>query len=211
MAARSKKATATKPPPRKPTPADPADIPLRPRQRDFVREYLVDLNASAAARRAGYSEVSARMVGCENLTKPNIARAIAQAMAERAQRTEITADRVLQELARLAFFDPRKFFRRDGSLIPVTELDDDTARAVAGIEATRKPVAHSADGDEEADPAELVKIKLADKRASLELLGKHLGLFTDRLKVDATVTAKVIRVPRKEAPQDDDTTPERVG
>ena len=62
---------------------------------------------------------------------------------------------------------------------------------MAGIEATRKPVAHSADGDEEADPAELVKIKLADKRASLELLGKHLKLFTDKVEQSGNINLTV--------------------
>jgi phage terminase small subunit len=68
---------------------------LNPRQAQFVKEYLVDLNATKAAIRAGYSEESARSIGSENLTKPDIQEAIAEAMAKRSQRVQITADYVL--------------------------------------------------------------------------------------------------------------------
>lgn len=69
---------------------------MTPKQEAFVREYLVDLNATQAAIRAGYSKRTAHVIGHENLTKPEIANAIVAAMAERATRTEITADYVLQ-------------------------------------------------------------------------------------------------------------------
>ena len=81
---------------------------LTPKQRAFVREYLIDLNATQAAIRAGYSEKAARSVAAENLTKPNIASAIDAAMKLRAERTDITADRVLKELAKIGFADIRK-------------------------------------------------------------------------------------------------------
>ena len=70
-------------------------MPLTPKQQTFVAEYLKDLNATQAAVRAGYSEKTARLIGCENLTKPDIAAAIQSQMDKRAQRTEITQDYVL--------------------------------------------------------------------------------------------------------------------
>ena len=73
------------------------------KQKRFVEEYLIDLNATQAAIRAGYSPHTAKDIGCENLAKPNIAAAISQAMAERSRRTGINQDRVLQELARIGF------------------------------------------------------------------------------------------------------------
>jgi phage terminase small subunit len=76
---------------------------LTPKQQAFVDQYLVDLNATNAALRAGYSQKTAYSIGHENLNKPEIAAAVATAMAEREKRTHITQDRVLQELARLAF------------------------------------------------------------------------------------------------------------
>lgn len=76
---------------------------LTNKQKRFVEEYLIDLNATQAAIRAGYSVNSARDVGCENLTKPNISEAISKAMAERSKRTGINQDRVVRELAKIGF------------------------------------------------------------------------------------------------------------
>ena len=78
---------------------------LTEKQKAFVREYLVDLNATQAAIRAGYSENTARVIACENLMKPNISEAIEKALQERAERTEITQDKVLEEIAKYAFKD----------------------------------------------------------------------------------------------------------
>ena len=75
---------------------------LTPKQSRFVKEYLVDMNATQAAIRAGYSEKTARSIGMENLTKPDIEEAIAEARAEREERTEITADYVLMGLKTVA-------------------------------------------------------------------------------------------------------------
>lgn len=147
---------------------------LRDKQAVFVREYLVDLNATAAAKRAGYSEKTAHVIGQENLRKPAIKEAISEAMKARSDRTEITADRVLLELGRLAFLDIRKAFNADGSLKPIHELDDDTAAAIAGIEVSETHGGDSAAGT-------LKKIKLSDKRASLELCGRHLQMWNDKL------------------------------
>lgn len=86
----------------------PAPAALEPRQECFVREYLIDLNATQAAIRAGYSEKTARYIGHENLTKPHIQAAIAKAQQERAERTGITADRALREAWNVAIADARE-------------------------------------------------------------------------------------------------------
>lgn len=144
---------------------------LTAKQECFVAEYLIDLNARQAAIRAGYSEKTAGSVGCENLTKPKIAEAIAQAMAKRSKRTEITQDMVVAEMAKLGFYDIRKAVRwgstptvsEDGLLVyPVEmvaseDMDDATAAAVTEVSMT----------------AQGVKIKMADKRAALESLMRH--------------------------------------
>lgn len=158
---------------------------LRNKQAVFVREYLIDLNATAAAKRAGYSEKTAHVIGQENLRKPAIKEAISEAMNARSKRTEITADRVLIELGRLAFLDIRKAFNADGSLKPIHEFDDDTAAAIAGIE-----VSETSGGDGSAGT--LKKIKLSDKRASLELCGRHLQMWTDKIKVDGEMAVTMI-------------------
>lgn len=128
--------------------------------------------------RAGYSEKTAYSIGEENLRKPEIADAIQQAMSARANKLEITAERVLKEIARLAFFDPRKFFHADGTPIPIHDLDDDTAAALAGIDVLEE---FKGSGRDRVFIGYTKKFKLTDKRASLELLGKHLKLFTEKV------------------------------
>lgn len=143
---------------------------LTAKQKLFVEEYLIDLNASAAARRAGYAKKRADQIGFENLKKPEISKAIQQAMGERSERTEITQDRVLQEYARLAFLDPRKLADENGNLLPLHKLSDDVAAAIAGLDAKRM-------AGEDGDSCEILKYKFVDKRASLSDVAKHLGMF----------------------------------
>ena len=102
---------------------------LTPKQKAFVSEYLIDLNATQAAIRAGYSPKTANEQGARLLANVSIAQTIQKAMQDREQRTEITQDRVLQEYARLAFYDPRKLFQPDGTPKPIEALDDDAAHA----------------------------------------------------------------------------------
>lgn len=141
---------------------------LNERQLAFVREYLVDLNATAAAKRAGYSESSARVIGSENLTKPDIQAALTEAMEARAKRTGITADRVLNEIAKIAFSDMRQFSRWGSSgVTPVdsSTLSDADAACVAEVSETVTENGGS------------IKVKLHDKVAALEKLGRHLALW----------------------------------
>ena len=159
--------------------------PLTPKQAAFVREYLIDLNATQAAIRAGYSAKTAYSIGEENLSKPEIATAIQSAMDKRAGKLEITAERVLAEIAKLAFFDPRKLFDDDGKPIHVSRLDDDTAAAVAGLDVVTT-------GNQEVGLADVLKIKLADKGQNLERLGRHLKLFTDKKEVEVTGIADIL-------------------
>lgn len=86
----------------------PENVPLTARQEAFVREYLIDLNGTQAAIRAGYSARSASVTAAENLAKPNVQVALQKAQLARAQRTEITADRVLKEIWAIAIADPRE-------------------------------------------------------------------------------------------------------
>lgn len=147
---------------------------LTAKQERFVSEYLVDLNATQAAIRAGYSEKTARSIGVENLTKPDIQTEIQKALDERAKRVEITQDRVLQEYARLAFFDPRKLFDDEGNPKHITELDDDTAAALAGLDVVKEVDPDSG------DVTYTKKYKLTNKLGALDSLGKHLGMFDGR-------------------------------
>lgn len=147
---------------------------LTAKQSQFVQEYLVDLNATQAAIRAGYSAKTAEQQGFQLLQKTSVQKAIAEGRRQREERTAVSADRVLLEAARLALFDPRKLFNDDGSPKGIHELDDDTAAAVAGIEVLEQ---FEGSGKERVFVGYLKKYRIADKNAALEKLFKHHGLY----------------------------------
>jgi len=150
---------------------------LTARQRAFVAEYLVDLCAAKAAIRAGFSARNATRIGAELLGKTHVAAEIAAAMNARSERTEITQDRVLRELARIGFLDIRRAFNPDGSLKPLDQLDDDTVAAIAGIE-----VSEMRDRDGVVVGA-AKKIRLVDKLGALTKLAQHLGMLDPKLMI----------------------------
>lgn len=154
---------------------------LTPKQEVFRREYLIDLNGTRAAIAAGISESNAAVQASKWLRNPKIAAAIQAGMDKRAKKLDISAERVLQEIAKMAFVDARKFFNADGTIKPVTELDDDTAAALQGFD-VEKLYQHFAKGAAQ-ETGTVSKIKIADKTKSLELLGRHLKLFTDKVEV----------------------------
>lgn len=169
---------------------------LTPKQERFLAEYLIDLNATQAAIRAGYSAKTAHASGHENLKKPEVAEAIQAAMKQREQRTHITQDRVLQELARIAFFDIRKLYREDGTMKDPHEMDADTAAAIASIE-VKEELERDDDvtEEQEAQPhggslkrrrgglvaGYTLKTKVFDKGSALQLAMRHLGMLNDKI------------------------------
>ena len=157
---------------------------LTPKQAVFVREYLIDLNATQAAIRAKYSKKTAGQQGERLLKNVEVAKAVQEAMDKRAAKLDIDSERILQEIARLAYIDPRKVFNEHGQLLPIHQLPDEIAVCIASIEVvtTRVP------GGEPTDVEHTTKIKFWDKRGSLELLGRHKKLFTDKLEVEGSVT-----------------------
>ena len=153
---------------------------LTPKQQMFVKEYLIDLNATQAAIRAGYSEKTAMQIGEQNLRKLDIAAAIELEMQKREQRTEITQDSVLKELAKIGFFDIRKLLDEHGNPIPLHMLDDQTAAAISGLDILEQ---WDGSGDDRVFVGFVKKYKIADKRAALVDIGKHLGMFIERKEV----------------------------
>ena len=158
---------------------------LTNKQERFVEEYLLDLNATRAAIRAGYSRETAGVIGYENLKKPYISNEIGKAMEKRSKRTKVTVDRVLLELARIAFFDTRKLFADQGDLIDVRELPADTAAAIANVDITSFM-------NETGDVTTVSKFKILDKLRALELVGRHLKMFTDKIQVDGNLALSQI-------------------
>lgn len=148
---------------------------LTPKQQCFVAEYLVDLNITAAALRAGYSTRTAAQVGYQLMQKPAVQEAIQNAMDDRAKRTTVTQDKVIAELAKIAFANGADFAQvvtlkpggpgRPG--VQIVELTDtsslgaDQRAAISSIEETKHGI----------------KVSTYDKVRALELLGRHLGIF----------------------------------
>ena len=141
------------------------------KQKRFCEEYLIDLNATQAAIRAGYSPDTAKAIGCENLTKPDIRAHIDRAMAERSKRTGVNADRVVQELAKIAFVNATEVIDPKTATVREDALPEDTA-AIQSV----KVKTFGEDGLER-------EIKMADKLKALEMLGRHLGMFKDKLEL----------------------------
>lgn len=145
------------------------------RRARFVEAYLSNGgNATDAAIQAGYSEASARRQGHRLATDVHILALLDKRRAEVCAKLEISTERVLQERARLAFFDVRKLFDKNGQPVPIHELDDDSAAAIAGLEVVEQ---FEWTGDDRVFVGYLKKYKLSDKCASLTALEKHLGMY----------------------------------
>jgi phage terminase small subunit len=155
-------------------------MPLNDRQARFAEEFLVDLNGTQAAIRAGYAPGSAKVAAARLLTNANVAAAIAEALAARGRRTEVTADRVVLELARVAFGDPRRVMGWGPGgvrLRPSAELTDEEAAIVAEVGETTTKEGGS------------LRVKTVDKLGALRLLGRHLGMFGERADPGAVAGA----------------------
>ena len=166
---------------------------LSPKQQRFIEEYLIDLNATQAAIRAGYRPKRAKEIGYENLTKPHIAAAIQAAMDERSKRTQITQDMVLKELALIGFADMAKFVRIDeGGMIqaiPLDQLEEGASRIIKKVR-EKRVIKSTAEGDQIMDAT--YEFELCDKVKSLEDIGRHLKMFTDKTEVDVNQPLNII-------------------
>lgn len=148
------------------------------KQKLFVEEYLIDLNATQAAIRAGYSPDTAGSIGGENLKKPEISAAIAKAMAERSRRTGINQDRILQEIAKLALVNIDDVVDLETGEIKESATKEDLA-CIQSIKI--KPTEFGTERE----------IKFYDKKGSLEMAGKHLGMFKDKLELEADMDLNI--------------------
>jgi phage terminase small subunit len=154
---------------------------MTPKRQRFVEEYLVDLNATQAAIRARYSPKRADAIGHDLLSFTEVKNAIDEALEERRKKNEVTAERVIQELARIAFVDLRKVssWGPNGvTLLPSEGLTDDEAAIVAEVSETTSETSGS------------IKFKRFDKLKALELLGKHLGMFVERTENKTEISGR---------------------
>lgn len=151
---------------------------LTPKQERFCEECLIDLNATQAAIRAGYSEKTANEQGARLLANVSVQEKIAELKAERSQRTKITQDRVVKELAAMAFAKATDYAQIADvggkaaiMLTPTAQLTKAQQAGIVGIKQTQAGI----------------EVKL-DKTKALELLGRHLGMFKDKIELEGTVT-----------------------
>lgn len=143
---------------------------LTEKQIRFAQEFIIDLNATQAAIRAGYKRISAGQIGHELLKKHEIQVLIQELKEEREKRTEITADMVVREFAKIGFINVKYFYDDTGKLKPLKELTDEQAAAIAEVK-TRE---FSIDGE-----SKIIEttFKLNSKVAALQELGKHTGIY----------------------------------
>lgn len=179
---------------------------LSAKHRRFVEEYLIDLNATQAAIRAGYSENTAGSVGSALLQREDVQRHLQNCQLSRSYRTGITQDQVLRELARIGFADIKQFlsFRTALTRIGFDKDGNEIIDYATVIELKDSDVVDGAPISEVSLKDGNLKFKLHDKVAALEKIGRHLGMFNDSLKLkgDADqplqVTFNIPRPPAKE-------------
>lgn len=154
---------------------------LTDKQQRFVDEYLIDLNATQAAIRAGYSVRTANEQGAQNLAKLSIQDAISRKMAARSRRTGVNAERVVLELAKVAFAKMTDIVDSNGRIKEDASPDD-----LACIESIKYK-----ESDNEYGGSVEREVKIASKLKALELLGKHLGMWSDKFNVTVEKSEKL--------------------
>lgn len=153
---------------------------LNPKQKQFILEYLIDHNATQAAIRAGYSKHTAKEQGYRLLTNIHVQPAIEEAIKRQEVRTEITADRILKEIFRIASVDLRQAFDENGELKNIHDIPEDVARAISGIDVDEL---WEGSGRDRTQIGVTKKIRFNDKTRALELLGKYLKLFIEQKEI----------------------------
>ena len=162
-------------------PVEPIEDTLTPRQAAFVGEYLIDLNGKAAATRAGYRAVSAAESAVRLLQMPKVAAAVERGKEQRASRVGMTADSVLHEMSLLSHSCIEHYLVDDeGQVKPAPGAPDGAMRAIQSIK-RKTHVRYDSKGEETGRTYD-VEIRLWDKPAPLKLMGRHVGLFADRIE-----------------------------
>lgn len=157
----------------KPKRTKPVEVPKRER---FAREYVIDLNATQAAIRAGYAKGSAHVTGCELLKDPKVAASIATLQAQYAAKQGITAERVLAELAKIGFANMEDYLSTTSDGDPFLDFSALTREQTAALQEVT--IDDYVDGrGRNARDVKRIKFRLCDKRAALVDLGRHLNLF----------------------------------
>lgn len=156
------------------------------KQQRFVEEMLVDWHITHAAQRAGYSAKTARNTGWRLMRQEKTQDAIQDALQRQQERTRITADRALEEMARIAFADLRKAFDEEGNLKPIQDMPEDVARAIASVKVITNP---AREGEE---ITYTKQVRFWDKPKALEQIGKHFQMFVDNVNLNGNLQVEVV-------------------
>lgn len=166
---------------------------LTDRQKIFCYEYIKDLNASEAAKRAGYSERSAPQIAGQLMDNPLVKVMIQSLMDNRAKELEITAEKVLRRIDEIADFDIADLFGEDGRMLPISQIPVSIRKAISSVDVYEEFI-------EGVKMGETKRIRLYDKLKANELLGRHLKLFTDKIEIkEDSSLAETMRKARERA------------
>lgn len=170
---------------------------LTAKQQRFCEEYLIDLNATQAAIRAGYSEKTANRIACENLSKPVIKEKISELQAGVAERNKLKADDVIQELRALGFWSINDFIGEGNVINDISEQSREINKPVAGLKVKETFTTTGRGDDAVTERSVTTELKMADKRAALVDLGRHLGVFEkdneQARKMPLAIKLKIVR------------------
>ena len=170
-----------------------SEFQITDRMKKFVDEYLIDFNATQAAIRAGYSPDTANEQGSQLLARPDIRELVAEGQKEIMERTQTFQDNAVAELKIVGFSDLADFLTvKDGGIVeqkPFNELTKEQTKCIKKIKQTVRS-SHSADGTILHQTA-VIEIELHDKLKALELLGRHLGMFNDTLRLEGALPLQI--------------------
>jgi len=170
-----------------------SEFQITDRMKKFVDEYLIDFNATAAAIRAGYSESTANEQGSQLLARPDIRELVAEGQKAIAERTQTFQDNAVDELKIVGFSDLADFLTvKEGGIVEQKSFDQLTKEQTKCIKKIKQTVrtSHSSDGTILHQTATL-EIELHDKLKALELLGRHLGMFNDTLRLEGALPLQI--------------------
>lgn len=160
------------------------------KQKRFCEEYVVDLNATQAAIRAGYSKRSAKVLAVAALTKVNVQNYIAELQSDIQERNKLKGDDVVQELKALGYWNIQDFIDEGNVIKDITKLPRELTKSVVGIK-TKTVYLPNPDGSGPPIEEITTELKMVDKRAALVDLGKHLGIFEKDNRQKAPVKIRV--------------------
>lgn len=146
----------------------------------FIDSYILHMDSTRAAEKAGYSSTNAASVGRELLTKPNIKREVDKRLQNRNAEYKVTEQRIIETLAGIAFMDPLSVYHPDGTAKELEDLPPQVRQAITKV--STRTVGHGRNA------RQYVQYELASKMQGLEMLGKYLALFTDKVDIKQSQT-----------------------